>query len=119
MSEKELNSEIAICTDAQWTACGASGLNGICAPRRAAEACKEELVQFWYPKETEESDVLVIQCKWKLVICNPVKFARIAPGMPNSVQHGKSFAPTVHLSRDVAENLVICADRIPWIPWTF
>ena len=32
--------------------------------------------------------------------------------MPNSVQHGKSFAPTVHLSRDVAENLVICADGV-------
>lgn len=61
MSDKQLNLEIAICTDALWTANGAYGVNGICALHRVVEVCKEGPEQFWCPKEMEESDVLVIQ----------------------------------------------------------
>jgi len=57
------NSETVTCMDAQLTANGVLGPNGIYVPEVAEEACKEELVQSWSRKGMEENDVTETQLK--------------------------------------------------------
>lgn len=52
------------------------------------------------------------QWKCKIVTCSHVKSAKIVLDMPHSALHGHSIVPTVHLSRDAAENLVNCAEAM-------
>jgi len=52
----QLNSEIAICKDAQLIVNGVHGQTGTCAQEAAEEACKEELEPSLFRKEMEEND---------------------------------------------------------------
>jgi len=61
--DKPPNSETVTCMDAQLTANGVLGRNGICVQEVAEEVCKEEHGQSWSRKGMEENDATEIQLK--------------------------------------------------------
>lgn len=110
--EMRPNSGIAISTPARLTANGVFGANGSYALNHVEEACKLGHEELRNRKEMEEKVVSVTRLRCERVTCNLVKFVKIALGMPHFAQPGPTFAPQVHSSRVVAENLVYCV-KIP------
>merc|ERR1712076_246741 len=95
--------------NAQLTANGAHGENGMSVHEHVAEECRPEAEQSQNKKDTEENLVKEIHKKCKDATCKPVQFARTAQDMHDSAQHGQSIAATVSSSRVVVRSLVDCA----------
>jgi len=108
-----LNSGIATPQNAQSTANGVHGANGMSAHEHVAEECKQEAEPLLSKKDTEESLAKEIHKKCKDVTCKLVQFARIAPDMLDSAHPGPSIAATASLSRDVVRSPADCAKSLP------
>lgn len=109
VKDQLLNSEIVIQLNAQLTANGAHGENGMSVHEHVVEECRPEAEQLLNKKDTEENLVKEIHKKCKDATCKPAQFARTAQDMHDSAQHGPSIAATASSSRDVVRSLVDCA----------
>merc|ERR1712223_1391688 len=108
-----LNSEIAIPQNAQSTANGVRGANGMSAQELVAVECKQEAEPLLSKKDMVESLAKEIHKKCKDVTCKLVQFARIALDMLDSAHHGPSIAATASLSRDAVKSPADCAKSQP------
>merc|ERR1719150_862340 len=110
-----LNSGIATPQNAQSTANGVHGVNGMSAHEHVAEECKQEAEPLLSKKDTEENLAKEIRKKCRDATCKLAQFARIAPDMLDSAHHGPSIAATVSLSRDAVRSPADCAKFQPYL----